>query len=69
MCGGVNKHRFFVPVRDFGPSASNLSGRGGELCHGFGAFRDGVLRQFSGQEKSDGSLDLPGRECGFLVVS
>ena len=40
----------------------------GVLGDGLGAFRDGVLGQFTGQQKPDGSLDLPGGDGGPLVV-
>ena len=40
----------------------------GVLGDGLGAFRDGVLGQFTGQQKPDGSLDLPGGDGGSLVV-
>ena len=33
-----------------------------------GTFRDGVFGQFTGQQKPDGSLDLPGGDGGSLVV-
>ena len=34
--------------------------RAGILGHGLGSLRDSVLGQFSGQEKPDRGLDLPG---------
>ena len=40
----------------------------GVLGDGLGAFRDGVLGQFTGQQKPDGGLDLPGGDGGPLVV-
>ena len=33
-----------------------------------GTFRDGMFGQFTGQQKPDGSLDLPGGDGGSLVV-
>ena len=41
---------------------------GGVLGDGLGAFRDGVLGQFTGEEETDSSLDLPGGDGGALVV-
>ena len=41
---------------------------GGVLGDGLGAFRDGVLGQFTGEEEPDGSLDFPGGDGGPLVV-
>ena len=46
---------------------SNLLGAG-VLGDGLGSFRDGVLGQFTGQQKPDGGLDLPGGDGGPLVV-
>ena len=40
----------------------------GVLGHGLGSLRDGVLGQFSGQEKPDRGLDLPGGDGRPLVV-
>ena len=40
----------------------------GVLGDGLGAFTDGVLGQFTGQEETDSSLDLPGSDGGALVV-
>ena len=40
----------------------------GVLGDGLGALGHGVLGQLSGQEETDGSLDLPGREGGPPVV-
>jgi len=40
----------------------------GVLCDGLGALRHCVLSQFSGQKKTDGSLDLPGGYGRPLVV-
>lgn len=45
----------------------NLLGAG-VLGHSFGAFRHGVLGQFTGQEETDSGLDLPGGDGGALVV-
>jgi len=45
----------------------NLLGAG-VLGDGLGSLRDGVLGQFSGQEKPDRGLDLPGGDGGPLVV-
>ena len=42
---------------------------GAELGDGLGALSDGVLGELSGEEKSDGSLDLAGGEGVLLVVS
>ncbi len=41
---------------------------GGVLGDGLGAFRDGVLGQLSGEEETDGGLDLSGGDGGPLVV-
>ncbi|KAJ1375193.1 Histone-fold [Sesbania bispinosa] len=41
---------------------------GGVLGHSLGAFRHGVLGQFTGQQETDGSLDLPGGDGAPLVV-
>ena len=43
---------------------SNL--HGGELGDGLGALRDSVLGELAGEDESDGSLDLSGREGGLL---
>ena len=40
----------------------------GVLGDGLGALRDGVLGQFTGQEKTDSSLDLSASDGGTLVV-
>ena len=45
----------------------NLLGRS-VFGDGLGAFRDSVLGQFTGKEKPDSSLDLPGGDGGPLVV-
>lgn len=42
--------------------------RRGVLRHGLGAFGHGVLRQFSGQKKPNGGLDLAARDRRSLVV-
>ena len=39
----------------------------GVLRHGFGSFADGVLGEFTRQEKSDSGLDFP-RRNGLLLV-
>lgn len=41
---------------------------GGVLGDGLGAFTDGVLGQLTGQEQTDGGLDLPGGDGATLVV-
>jgi hypothetical protein len=46
----------------------HLVGRG-ELGHGLGALRHGVLGQLTGEEQSHGSLDLSGGEGGLLAVA
>ena len=48
---------------------TRLCGGRGELGHGLGALRDGVLGQLSGEEESDSGLDLSGREGGLLAVA
>ena len=40
----------------------------GVLGDSLGSLRDGVLSQLSGQEEPDCGLDLPGGDCGPLVV-
>ena len=52
---------------EYTPSSKNLLGAS-VLGDGLGAFRDGVLGQFTGEEKPDGGLDLPGGDGGPLVV-
>ena len=47
--------------------AANLLGAG-VLGDSLGTFRDGVFGQFTGEEKPDGGLDLPGGDGGPLVV-
>ena len=47
--------------------SSNLLG-GSVFGDSLGTFRDGVLGQFTGEEKPDGGLDLPGGDGGPLVV-
>ncbi len=42
--------------------------RGGELGHGLGSLRHGVLGELTGKHETNGSLDLLGRESGLLVV-
>ena len=60
-----------VLIRTFCLSAnckrSNLLGAG-VLGDSLGAFRDSVLGQFTGEEKPDSGLDLPGGDGGPLVV-
>ena len=46
---------------------SNLLGAG-VLGDSLGAFRDGVLGQFTREEEPDSGLDLPGGDGGPLVV-
>ena len=41
---------------------------GGVLGDGLGALRDGVLGQFTREEKPDSCLNLPGGDGGTLVV-
>jgi hypothetical protein len=64
---------------DFGPTRNvdvenkvlcvvlNLLG-GSVLGDGFGALGNGVLGQFSGEEKANSGLNLPGSDGGALVV-
>jgi len=40
----------------------------GVFGHGLGAFADGVLGQFAGQQETDGGLNLPAGDGGALVV-
>ena len=47
--------------------SANLLGAG-VLGDSLGTFRDGVFGQFTGEEKPDGGLDLPGGDGGPLVV-
>ncbi len=39
------------------------------LGDGLGAFRDGVLGQFTGKDQTNGGLNFAGRDGGALVVS
>ncbi|KAG0521463.1 hypothetical protein BDA96_08G162700 [Sorghum bicolor] len=56
-------------ARDRAPlPATSASSGGCVLGHSLGAFRDGVLGQFSGQEETDSGLDLPRGDGGPLVV-
>ena len=41
---------------------------GGVLGDSLGTLRDGVLGQLTGEEQSNGSLDLPRGDCASLVV-
>jgi hypothetical protein len=41
----------------------------GELGDSLGALRHGVLGQLSWKDEADSSLDLPGGDCGLLVVA
>ena len=43
--------------------------RGSVLGDGFGAFRDGVLGQLSGEEEANSGLDLSGGQGVLLVVA
>ena len=47
--------------------AKNLLGAG-VFGDSLGTFRDGMFGQFTGQQKPDGSLDLPRSDGGSLVV-
>ena len=47
----------------------SLSSEGAVLGDGLGAFGDGVLGELTGEEESDGSLDLAGGEGVLLVVA
>ncbi|KAI7811691.1 histone 2, partial [Triplophysa rosa] len=38
------------------------------LCHGLGSLRHGVFGQLTGQQQTDGGLDLSGSDGGALVV-
>ncbi|KAI7811632.1 histone 2, partial [Triplophysa rosa] len=38
------------------------------LCHGLGSLRHGVFGQLTGQQQTDGGLDLSGGDGGALVV-
>jgi hypothetical protein len=58
-------------ARDLGCSkkkAEETLGRG-ELGHGLGALRDGVLSELSGEDQAHGGLDLPGGDRRLLVVA
>ena len=48
---------------------SNNKFSGLELGDGLGSLSDGVSGELSGEEESDGGLDLSGGEGGLLVVS
>ena len=62
-----NKQPDNVNEGEYPSETSRLLG-GGELGDGLGSLRDGVLGEFSGKDKSDGSLDFSGRDGGLLVV-
>lgn len=47
---------------------NHLFGGGRVLGDGLGTLRHGVLGQLTGEDEADGSLDLPGRDGGLLVV-
>jgi hypothetical protein len=49
-------------------ATSKLAG-GGELGHGLGALRHGVLSKLTGQHQAARSLDLAARQGGLLVVA
>lgn len=58
-------------ARDLGCSkkkAEETLGRG-ELGHGLGALRDGVLGELSREDQAHGGLDLPGGDRRLLVVA
>ena len=46
----------------------SLLGRAGELGDGLGALGDGVLGELSGEDETDGRLDLSRRDGRLLVV-
>ena len=54
-------------MQDCQPHSASDLGRG-ELGDGLGTLRDGVLGQLSGQNQTNGGLDLPGGDGGLLVV-
>ena len=65
--------RFVVPIRNrvLGNKIQLVSKYllgGSVFGDGLGALRHSVLGQFTGQEKTDSSLDLPGGDGGTLVV-
>merc|ERR1719411_1896740 len=64
ICCGLKK-TFFVLY--WCKISANLLGAG-VLGDGLGTFRDGMFGQFTGQQKPDGGLDLPGGDGGSLVV-
>ena len=41
----------------------------GELGHGLGALRDGVLGELTGEDEAHGGLDLAGGDRRLLVVA
>merc|ERR1712057_93762 len=43
--------------------------RGGELGHGLGALRHGMLGELTREDEADGRLDLPGGEGTLLGVA
>lgn len=55
------------PVVEQTNAVQHLLG-GGVLGNSLGAFRHSVLGQFTGEQKPDGGLDLPGGDGGTLVV-
>jgi len=71
--GGVKKHRlFFWLLEDRKVQRVRLRGaseRGVELSDGLGALRDGVLGELTGEDETDGSLDLPRGDGLALVVA
>ena len=67
--GGVNITPILVGTAASGalPRAGSLGG--GELSHGLGALRHGMLGELAGEDKADSGLDLARGHSRLLVVA
>ncbi len=66
---GMLSRRLTRVFRSLPQQPARLVLGGGELGHGLGALRDGVLGQLTGEGEADSGLDLSGRQGGLLVVA